>query len=260
MNNAPELTSFRYSADFDVKFANWITKKSAQTLEKLRYYGKGSRSLKDFLLDDDGQVIVYPRLRDLRAIDSSDDKGELTTDKSIVPFPKLQRLGMNSSCVFKDDTLFRGFDGTLTSLDIGLHRGFVDIFRKYKVFSQGACPNLSHINVALDDIHGLTLSNDEFAEAAFGLVSPATQSLTINGLIPYQCISNVIHTCPYLGNIQILLLEKTELSVLEVLDIFKYFPHVTDFGCRFGGIDLELDAIQDKVIPSQLGTQYSQLI
>ncbi|KAJ1785259.1 hypothetical protein LPJ59_006185, partial [Coemansia sp. RSA 2399] len=99
----------------------------------------------------------------------------------------------------------------------------------------------------------------EFAEAAFGLVSPATQSLKINGRIPYQHIKGVIPTCPYLGDIQILILG-TELSMLEVLDIFKHFPHVTDFGCRFRGIDSELDAIQDKLIPSHLGTQYSQLI
>ncbi|KAJ1784749.1 hypothetical protein LPJ59_006290, partial [Coemansia sp. RSA 2399] len=260
MNNAPELTSFRYSADFDVKFANWITKKSAQTLEKLGYHGKGSKCLKDFLFDDDGQVIVYPRLRDLCAIDFSDDKPELTTDRSIVPFPALQRLEMHSSCVFKDDTLFRGFDGTLTSLDISLHRGFVDIFRKYEVFSQGTHSNVIHVNVALDNRHGLKLPAGEFAEAAFGLVSPATQSLTINDFIPYQHIKGVIPTCPHLENIQILLLKNTELTVLEVLDIFKYIPHVTDFGCRFRGIDSELAAIQDKLIPSHLGTQYSQLI
>ncbi|KAJ1789978.1 hypothetical protein LPJ59_005247, partial [Coemansia sp. RSA 2399] len=106
---------------------------------------------------------------------------------------------------------------------------------------------------------GLTLSYDEYIEAAFGLVSLATQSMTINGFIPYQHIKGVIPTCPYLDNIQILIL-KTSLSLLEVLDIFKYFPHVTDFGCSFRRIDSELVAIQDKLIPSHLGTRYSRFV
>ncbi|KAJ1891149.1 hypothetical protein LPJ81_005797, partial [Coemansia sp. IMI 209127] len=211
--------------------ASWAIKKSAVTLENLHYGGTDGGVLKEFMFDDDGQVIVYPRLRDLQVYDSSNAKGERTTHESIVPFPVLQRLMVHSSCVFKDDTLFRGSSATLVSLDIGLHRGFVDILREYKVFSQGTHSNMIHINVALDHRDGLTLSDDEFAEAAFGLVSPSTQSLTINTFTPYQCISNAIPTCPYLGNIQILHLENTELSVLEIFNILKHFPHVTDFGC-----------------------------
>ncbi|KAJ2399336.1 hypothetical protein GGI23_002715, partial [Coemansia sp. RSA 2559] len=83
IRNAPDLTSFHYYESLDSEFASWVVKKSANTLEKLHYGGNGGGGFKDFMFDDDGQVIVYPSLRDLRVRDSSDDKGEFTTDKSI---------------------------------------------------------------------------------------------------------------------------------------------------------------------------------
>ncbi|KAJ1907040.1 hypothetical protein LPJ81_001015, partial [Coemansia sp. IMI 209127] len=232
------------------KFAIWVIKKSAATLKKLDYGDNGSRGLKDFMLNDDGQVVVYPKLRDMRVFDSSDAKSELTTDKSLVPFPALHHLSVNSSCAFKDNTLFRGSSDSLISLDIGLHRRFVDIFRKYKVFSQGAYPNIIHVTARLDNKHGLTLPSDEFAEAAFGLVSPSTQSIKLIGDVSYQHIASAIPACPYLENIQILFLVIDEMSLLEILGILKYFPLVTDFGCSFWGIDSELAEIQDKLIPT----------
>ncbi|KAJ1787549.1 hypothetical protein LPJ59_005710, partial [Coemansia sp. RSA 2399] len=136
---------------------------------------------------------------------------------------------------------------------------FVDIFRTYKVFTQGACPNLFHITATREHQYGLALLPEEFTAAAFELVSSATQSITINGDISYEHITSAIPACRYLENIQILVLEKTKLSLLEILDVLKHFPHVTDFGCRFKGIDSELSSIQDKLIPNYLGTQYSQL-
>ncbi|KAJ1888904.1 hypothetical protein LPJ81_006230, partial [Coemansia sp. IMI 209127] len=215
----------------------------------LRYCGEGSGSLKDVLFDDDGQVIVYPRLRDLCVFDCNDGKGELKTDKSIVPFPVLQHLRVYSNCIFKDDTLFRGSGKTLISLGIGLHRGFVDIFRKYKLFSQGAYPNILHISATHDIKSSLALPADEFAKAVFGLISAATQSMTINGGIAYQHIASIMPTSPYLKNIQILKCTSAILSLLEILGVFKYFPHMTDFECSFQGIDSDLGAIQDKLIP-----------
>ncbi|KAJ2394729.1 hypothetical protein GGI23_004580, partial [Coemansia sp. RSA 2559] len=192
IENAPELASFCYRKKSNHEFASWVIKKSATTLEKLDYGENGSRGFKDFMFDNDGQLIVYPKLRYMRVFDSSDGKGEFTADKSIIPFPALQHLSVNSSCVFKDNTIFRGSSDTLISLDIGLHRGFVDIFRKYKVFSQGTHPNILHVSARLDNKHGLTLPADEFAEAAFGLVSPATQSIKLIGDVSYQYIASAI--------------------------------------------------------------------
>ncbi|KAJ1787772.1 hypothetical protein LPJ59_005670, partial [Coemansia sp. RSA 2399] len=249
IQNVPELTSFGYVSHSSDYFASRAVKLSAKSLEKLSYIEEGSEGFKGFMFNDDGQVIVYPRLRDLYVGDFKKGIDKFTTDRSIIPFPALQHLRIHSSCIFKDDTLFRGSTNTLVSLDIGLHPDIVDIFRKYKVFTQGAYPNILHVSATLDCYRNSILPADEFVVAAFELISPATQSMSIIGDNPYQRISSVIPTCPYLENIQILHLEKAELSVLEILDVLKGIPCVTDFGCRFQGIDSELNAIQDSVIP-----------
>ncbi|KAJ1785581.1 hypothetical protein LPJ59_006110, partial [Coemansia sp. RSA 2399] len=73
--HAPELiTSFYYPDGYNHELVSQIIKKSAATLEELYYGEEGGGGFKDFMFDDDGQVIVYPRLRDLRVFDSSNAK------------------------------------------------------------------------------------------------------------------------------------------------------------------------------------------
>ncbi|KAJ1797784.1 hypothetical protein LPJ59_002909, partial [Coemansia sp. RSA 2399] len=92
IKHTPALTSFTCHEYLNYESAGRIIKKSAATLEKLHYGGNDGGGFTDFMFDDDGQVVVYPRLRDFYIQDYSDDKGEFTTDKSIVPFPVLQHL------------------------------------------------------------------------------------------------------------------------------------------------------------------------
>ncbi|KAJ2547312.1 hypothetical protein EV175_005269 [Coemansia sp. RSA 1933] len=95
-------------------------------------------------------------------------------------FPALRYLKWHSPYMFEDDLLFRGNSDTLEYLDIAFSNKLADVLERHSVFSVGRYSRLSHIRVEKrrNNSHE-TLSIDTYLKHVDGLISPATQLLSM---------------------------------------------------------------------------------
>ncbi|KAJ2383763.1 hypothetical protein GGI23_007075 [Coemansia sp. RSA 2559] len=218
--------------------------------------------LKHYVFSDDGQLLTFPRLKrlDLYVYDGNEEFEMMDMPVAHPPFPELQRLGLSPSYFIADDTLFKNTSGTLKHLTISIDRKIVDILQKHKVFSKGKYSQIRHITVGETYKPNLKLPADDFMKFAFGLVVPATRTLSITSEVACQPLVDAIPTCLNAKNIQVLTLRASLFNLLEALNIIRCLPNMTHFVSRFTGIGPELRGIQQGgTIPGSLYADYYPL-
>ncbi|KAJ1937824.1 hypothetical protein EC988_007768, partial [Linderina pennispora] len=80
------------------------------------------------MTNNDGSVVVYPKLHDLR-LKTAEGFFRMTARPSIdgVPFPALRSLAIHGRNSFLDDSILRGSEDSLTFLDMNLRNSTIDI-------------------------------------------------------------------------------------------------------------------------------------
>ncbi|KAJ2402364.1 hypothetical protein GGI23_000766 [Coemansia sp. RSA 2559] len=135
----------------------------------------------------------------------------------------------------------------------------VDMLRKYNVFSKGKFPRLRSVHIQHDPDSHTRLSVEAFMELVFGMLSAKTQILSVLAKDSYRHLVNAISACSFAENFRIFTLDETSLSLLEMLNIIRLLPKMTDFTCGFKGVDPELDVELGQAIPDHLFSQYYPL-
>ncbi|KAJ2857783.1 hypothetical protein GGI22_003433 [Coemansia erecta] len=255
----PALTSITSEHPYDNEFSFAIIRKSAATLESLIVEDRDSGIVKHMVYHADGQSIVYPRLKVLEILGNSDDGDKCAVEKSVAPFPVLQNLRLYASYIFADDTMFRGNGNTLEHLEMELDADTVDMLRKYNVFSKGKFPRLRSVYIQHDPDSHTRLSVEAFMQLVFGMLSAKTQILSVLAKDSYRHLVNAISACSFAENFRIFALDGTALSLLEMLNVVRLLPNMTDFTCGFKGVDPELDVELGQTIPDRLFSQYYPL-
>ncbi|KAJ1664661.1 hypothetical protein EV178_003905 [Coemansia sp. RSA 1646] len=208
-------------------------------------------NLRKLFYDDNDRPMTYPKLQklDFDLISYVKAKHMLSLDESIVPSPALTHLNWPTTYTFADDTLFRGNSDTLEYLSITFDTNLMEIVKRYNVFSGGKYSKLSHIAARKTSrINIEQMGFESFASFATSLISPETRSFKISDYNPQHPLTDAITTNRVAENIRILNLGEAKLVLLDMLDLIKLLPNVTDFACLPGGIGLELSKKRGKLI------------
>ncbi|KAJ1796785.1 hypothetical protein LPJ59_003536 [Coemansia sp. RSA 2399] len=245
------------------KLFDWVAQRIPTSLPKLQeahleqVFNGYTNSAEMFIFDDYGEPIVYPRLEWLKFSGFADTKVTFPVDKSIAPFPMLRYLKWDAYYAFEDDTLFRGNGQTLEYLDIGFDSELIALLQREKAFSGGKYPKLCCIraNSVYGDPIGLA-TNELLTEFTASLISPATQIFRTTIEYSYRDLMNVFTACSYTGNIQVLTLKLTTLSLLQVIELVKLLPNMTSLMCNADRLDPELIGCPIKTITDRLQARY----
>ncbi|KAJ1801713.1 hypothetical protein LPJ59_000004 [Coemansia sp. RSA 2399] len=243
MQNCSGFTNLQFSCQGNVGLFHRILEISAPILEALDIVNFRCEDLRSLFYHDEGQPMTYPKLQKLKFhfITFVEDQDIISLDETIVPFPALTHLSWPTAYTFADDTVFRGNSATLEYLNITLDTNLVNVLDKYKVFSSGKYSKLRHISVAnSSSIQVELMGFASFVSYAISLISPATKSFKLVDYNPRQPLTDLIPTSIFAENIQVLDLSATKLVLLDMLDLIKLLPNMTDFTCIPGGIGSEM--------------------
>ncbi|KAJ1903279.1 hypothetical protein LPJ81_003145, partial [Coemansia sp. IMI 209127] len=107
--------------------------------------------------------------------------------------------------------------------------------------------NSAEANSVYGDPIGLA-TNELLTEFTASLISPATQIFRTTIEYSYRDLMNVFTACSYTGNIQVLTLKLTTLSLLQVIELVKLLPNMTSLMCNADRLDPELIGCPIKTI------------
>ncbi|KAJ2402310.1 hypothetical protein GGI23_000806 [Coemansia sp. RSA 2559] len=243
LQNCSGLTSLQFSCATNIGLFHRMLEISATILESLDIVNFHGEHLRSLFYHDEGQPMTYPKLRKLKFhfVKFVKDQDIISLDETIVPFPALTHLSWQAAYAFLDDTVFRGNSATLEYLDITLDASLVSILDRYKVFSSGKYSKLRHISVTKSSSINVELKEFvSFVRYAISLISPATKSFKLVDYSPRQPLTDIIPTSIFAENIQVLNLSATKLVLLDMLDLIKLLPNMTNFTCFPGGVGSEM--------------------
>ncbi|KAI9502705.1 hypothetical protein BX070DRAFT_226652 [Coemansia spiralis] len=231
------ITNLRYNCKQNIELFRQIVKLGASSLISLAVYNCPRQYAVYLVQDNSGYPIIYPKLEklDLSVHMAASKEDTCKTDSQIIPFPTLKHLKLSPAYAFADDTLFRGNSDTLEYLHIAVDFDFIKLLRDYNVFGDGKYQKLRCVvSEKLHRAYYRQLDSDEFFRFAFGLLSPATHTISLKDYGNFQPSINTISTCPYLDNLQALDIKYTVLGLSEMRNLIRLLPNLTDLCCTPG--------------------------
>ncbi|KAJ2677082.1 hypothetical protein GGI25_003302 [Coemansia spiralis] len=260
--SSPCINSLRYNCKQNVELFRQIVKLNAPNLTSLTVYNCPRQHISYLVQDDDGYPITYPKLEmlDLCIHLVASIGNACKTDKQVALFPTLKYLKLSSAYAFADDTLFRGNSGTLEYLHIAVDFEFIKLLQDYSVFGSDKYQKLRCvISEKSYGINRRRLDNDEFFRFTFGLLSPATHTISLKDYGNLQPSINIISTCPYLDNLQVLDMKYTILGLSDMCDLIRLLPNLTDLCCTPGEVAVDFSGNEQADLSSYFSSIYYPL-
>ncbi|KAJ1801745.1 hypothetical protein LPJ59_000036 [Coemansia sp. RSA 2399] len=241
--NSPGLAVLDYICQNGIGFFSFIVQKSVSTLRELRLRKFPMDSISQLVLSDNNTPIVYPRLEVLvfhRGINYYHMR-RARVDKSIAVFPILRYLKWEGPYAFQDNTPFRG-NKTLEYLDFGIDPEFVMLIRNGVLFPKLDYPKLHSVTTDAAS-RGVPEPVAAYLLVKFIANFVSSETRVYRSTLPnsFTDITGIISTFSYARNITVLGLEASMLSLLQIIEVIRLLPNMTDLSGYFQGLDPQLD-------------------
>ncbi|KAJ2868232.1 hypothetical protein GGH94_000219 [Coemansia aciculifera] len=231
-----------------------------QTLEILLYLVIDFTGL--FRNPDDGGYLEYPCLHTLKLVSfDGSTSSQMSTRKSVVPFPRLRKLVLSMVYPFGDDVLFRGNATTFEYVKLVPCTKLVEVLKQYKVFTPTSRPKLQCVifNTLLGPVSDVFVSTDTYLRFALS-IAPGASVREIPNLSQYDVVDP--STLSMLGDfvsVQVLSIPHTRLSIWDAIMLIKLLPLLSDLHTR----DLTLGelprGIKEDDLPDYVRTTYAPM-
>ncbi|KAI9502029.1 hypothetical protein BX070DRAFT_236296 [Coemansia spiralis] len=258
----PCITTLVYNCRQSIEAFQQIIKLNTSILTSLTIHGYYYSSISYLVQDSDGNLIVYPQLERLEFHGDSTKNAwdAFTTDKNVALFPALKSLEWPSFHAFRDDTLFRGNSNTLEHLNLRIDSYFVKVMQDYNVFANYKYQKLrSIVSLNGSNPNCEQLDDDTFLRFNLGFLSPATRALSVETFEKSLPVIDIMSAYPYLDNLRILDIRHTTFELLDICDLIKLLPNLTDLGCKHGEISADSKGNEHSTLLERLSLIYYPL-
>ncbi|KAJ2045429.1 hypothetical protein GGI08_006820, partial [Coemansia sp. S2] len=212
--------------------------------------------VKALFYDTNSNAVVYPNLQELLlTLVLCNDPIERVSVPNIVPFPSLEGLKINMPYPFADEVLLRGNRATLRSLSLRLDRTTVAMLNSNRVFEEKH--NNFKVSISKDiranDIH--LVSKVDMNQFIGNMVGSA-QSLELYHMIPFNELIAAAPQVHGFKHLQNLYADWLELSVFDMLCLFKAAPALVKITCGIFNLGTELESIASGDLPDYIASTY----
>ncbi|KAJ2399298.1 hypothetical protein GGI23_002738 [Coemansia sp. RSA 2559] len=261
--NSSGLTSLDYICQNDgIDFFSFIVQKSVSTLQELKIRKFPMDSIKQLVLSNNNTPIVYSRLEVLvfqRGINYARMR-RARIDKSVAVFPVLRYLKWEGPYAFEDNTPLRGNNETLEYLNLGVDPEFAILIRNGILFPKLDYPKLHSVTTDAT-YRGANEPVPAYLLVKFIANFVSSETLLYRSTLPnsFTDIVGIISTFSYARNITVLALEGSMLSLLQVIEVIRLLPNMTDLSGYFEGLDPQLQGRRSIDIICNLCKRYYPL-